>query len=161
MPSVIVVFYSRTGNTQKMAELVAEGVRESGCEMTVRRISEVETVAPEDLLPHEGIIVGSPTYYGGIAWELKRLFDDTVRFHGDFNGKVGGAFASAANIGGGNETTIRQVLDVMLIHGMIVQGTPQGDHYGPVAIGAPDGRASGQCVALGRRVGALVRKLFG
>ena len=45
----------------------------------------------------------------------------------------------------------------MLIHGMIIQGNPQGDHYGAVAIGAPDSRASQQCVRLGQRVAKLVK----
>jgi NAD(P)H dehydrogenase (quinone) len=159
MAKVVVVFYSRTGNTEKMAELVAQGARDAGADTDLRRISEVENVAPEDLLEYDGIVVGSPTYYGGMSWELKRLFDDSVRFHGKFAGKVGGAFASSANIGGGNETTIRQILDAMLIHGMVVEGTAMGDHYGPVSIGAPDARVNEQCVALGKRVAKLAAKL--
>ncbi|MCK4374253.1 MAG: flavodoxin family protein, partial [Candidatus Brocadiae bacterium] len=67
---------------------------------------------------------------------------------------------SAGNIGGGNETAILSILQAMLIHGMVVQGTPKGDHYGPVAIGAPDERASGQSHELGRRVAELAGRLF-
>jgi len=48
----------------------------------------------------------------------------------------------------------------MLIHGMIIQGDPQGDHYGAVAIGAPDGRSTKQCLRLGARAAKLVKKLF-
>jgi len=82
-----------------------------------------------------------------------------VRHHGSLSGKVGGAFSSAANIGGGNETTILSILQAMLIHGMIVPGTADGDHYGPVSIGAPDERASKQCRALGERIAELAEKL--
>lgn len=61
----------------------------------------------------------------------------------------------------GNETTILSILQAMLIHGMILQGTPKGDHYGPVAIGAPDERAELQSRDLGRRVAELAARLSG
>jgi NAD(P)H dehydrogenase (quinone) len=77
------------------------------------------------------------------------------------DGRVGAAFSSSANIGGGNETTILDILNAMLIHGMMVQGDPQGDHYGPVAIGAPDARATRECLRLGSRVAKLVKRISG
>jgi len=75
-------------------------------------------------------VAGSPTDYGHMAAELKKFIDDSMKFHGKLSGKVGGAFASSANVGGGNETTVRSILDAWLIHGMIVEGTAHGDHYG-------------------------------
>jgi NAD(P)H dehydrogenase (quinone) len=48
----------------------------------------------------------------------------------------------------------------MLIHGMVIQGSPDGDHYGPVSIGAPDKRAEKECIKLGRRTALLVKRLF-
>jgi hypothetical protein len=48
----------------------------------------------------------------------------------------------------------------MLIHGMVIQGDPQGDHYGPVAINAPDDRATAQCTRLGKKIADLTKKLF-
>jgi NAD(P)H dehydrogenase (quinone) len=84
-----------------------------------------------------------------------------VALHGRLEGRVGGAFASSANIGGGNETTIMAILQALLIHGMIIPGVPTGDHYGPVAIGAPDRRASTQCTEYGKRIAALAKKLHG
>ena len=84
-----------------------------------------------------------------------------MKFHGRLAGKVGGAFSSSANVGGGNETTIRGILDALLIHGMIVQGVAAGDHYGPVSIGKPDERASNQCRIYGKRVAELAAKLLG
>jgi len=157
MARVLVAYYSSTGNTEKMAQLVAEGVRSAGVDVTLKSVSDVKA---EELLEYEGIIFGSPTYYGSMAWEMKRLLDESVKFHGQLAGKVGGAFSSSANIGGGNETTILDILHAFLIHGMVVEGTAQGDHYGPVAINAPDRRSSPQCEALGKRVGELVKKLF-
>lgn len=156
MAKVLIVYYSRTGNTEKMAQLVGEGVKSEGVEVGVKK---VEDVKPEELLEVQGIVMGSPTYYGSLAAELKSLLDESVKFHGQLEGKVGAAFSSAANIGGGNETTIMDILKAFLIHGMIIQGDSQGDHYGPVAIGAPDSRASSQCKKLGQRVARLVKKL--
>ncbi|MCS7253034.1 MAG: NAD(P)H-dependent oxidoreductase [Armatimonadota bacterium] len=156
---MLVVYYSRTGNTQAMAEAVAEGVRNvPGVKVELKRVEECTI---EDLLRADGIIVGSPTYYGLPASEIKRLFDESVRYHGQLEGKVGGAFSSSANVGGGNETTVLGILQMMLIHGMIVQGAVQGDHYGPVSIGFPDARSRSQCFALGERIAKLVLKLFG
>ena len=98
-----------------------------------------------------------PVYYGSMAAPIKKLFDDSVKFHTKLDGRIGGAFASSANIGGGNETTILDILNAMLIHGMIIQGDPKGDHYGPVSIGAPDERSQKQCLRYGERFARLVK----
>jgi NAD(P)H dehydrogenase (quinone) len=153
---VLILYYSRTGNTKQMAELVAEGARDAGGNATLKPVGEATA---EDLLPYDAIVIGSPTYYGSMAAEIKKLFDESVKFHGQLEGKVGAAFTSSANIGGGNETTIMDILDALLIHGMVVQGNSAGDHYGPVSIGAPDDRARKQCITLGRRVVSLSDKL--
>jgi NAD(P)H dehydrogenase (quinone) len=157
MGKVLVAYYSRTGNTEKMAQAVADGARASGVEVVLKRIGDIKAA---ELLGYDGLIFGSPTYYGTMAWEMKKIIDESVEFHGKLAGKVGGAFSSSANVGGGNETTVLDILRVFLIHGMIVEGTAHGDHYGPVAINAPDARAKPQCEALGKRVGDLVNKLF-
>ena len=117
-------------------------------------------LGPDAFLEPDAVIAGSPTYYGGMAAKLKEFFDSSVAHHGKLAGKIGGAFSSSANIGGGNETTVLDILHVMLIHGMIVQGTAEGDHYGPVSIDSPDDRAKSQCEALGRRVASLAKRLF-
>lgn len=156
MAKAIVIYYSQTGNTKKMAGAVIEGLKKEGLEAVIKDVKDTEA---SELLKYDAIIIGSPTYYGSMAAEIKKLLDDSVAFHGQLNGKVGAAFASSANIGGGNETTILDILNAMLIHGMIIQGDPQGDHYGPVAIGAPDARATKQCQRLGSKVAKLVKKL--
>ncbi|MFC1498571.1 flavodoxin family protein [Verrucomicrobiota bacterium] len=158
MAKVLIVYYSRSGNTEKMAELVAKGVRQSNAETIVK---SAENTNVDDFLEADGVILGSPTYYGTMAAEIKRLLDDSVKFHGKLAGKIGGAFSSAANIGGGNETTIMDMLKALLIHGMIIPGNASGDHYGPVAIGAPDKRAATQCEKMGRIIGDLTVQLHG
>jgi len=158
MAKGLVVYYSRSGNTQQMARTIADAMTEAGLATDCRPVSEVQA---DHLLAAEAIVVGSPTYYGQMAAEIKKMFDDSVGRHGALDGKVGAAFSSAANIGGGNETTVTSIIQAMLIHGMIVQGDPQGDHYGPVAIGKPDQRVIQQCQRRGKRVAELTKKLFG
>ncbi len=156
MPKIGIVYYSKTGNTELMAKAVYEGVKSENVEVELKKVEEVK---PEDLLNWDGIIVGSPTYYGLPAAPIKELFDQSVKYHGDLEGKVGGAFASSANIGGGNETTVLSIIQMMLIHGMIVKGSSNGDHYGPVSIGKPTEKVKSQCKALGARVAKLVKRL--
>jgi len=158
MPDILVIYYSRTGHTKEMARLIADGIeQEGGVSCEVKAVADVKV---DELLDAKGIVIGSPTYYGNAATEIRKLFDDSVKFHGKLDGKVGAAFTSAANIGGGNETTLLSILQSMLVHGMVVEGLPSGDHYGPVAVNAPDERVKKQCNNQGRRVARLVRKLF-
>jgi NAD(P)H dehydrogenase (quinone) len=158
MSRIVVLYYSRTGNTEQMARAVAEGARKAGAEVEV---ATTEGFNVERLREFDGIIVGSPVYYGTMAAEVKKLIDESVRFHGALKGKVGGAFSSSANLAGGNETTIMDILQALLIHGMVIQGTHNGDHYGPVALGAPDARALRGCRQLGARVADLTSALAG
>ncbi|MEM2878958.1 MAG: NAD(P)H-dependent oxidoreductase [Candidatus Hadarchaeales archaeon] len=158
MPKVLIVYHSETGNTKKMAELIAAGTRDEKVEVTLK---EVRAASVEDLLAHDGVIIGSPTYYGAMSSEIKKFLDESVKYHGKLDGKVGGAFTSSGNVGGGNETTIMGIIQALLIHGMIVQGTPHGDHYGPVAVGRPDERCQRLCREYGRRIARLIKKAAG
>lgn len=158
MAKILIVYYSETGNTKKMAELIAEGVKEEKVDVVVK---DVEDTNAKELLGYDGIIIGSPTYYGLPAYQIKKLLDESVAFHGSLEGKIGGAFTSSGNIGGGNETTIMAIIEAMLIHGMIVKGTSKGDHYGPVSIGKPDARVEKQCRDYGKMIASLVKKIKG
>jgi NAD(P)H dehydrogenase (quinone) len=156
MAKGMVVYYSRSGNTKEMAEIIAKAMNDAGLKTECK---SVEKVKADDLPGYDAIVIGSPTYYGQMASPIKKLVDDLVSRHGDLNGKVGGAFSSSANIGGGNETTIMGIIEAMLIAGMVVQGDPQGDHYGPVSIGKPDDRVKKQCARRGQRIAELTQKL--
>jgi len=157
MKKIAVVYYSRSGNTKAMAEIIADGAGK------VRGVSpdvfDIVDFPADKALEYDGIIMGSPTYYGAMSWQVKKFFDDSVKFHGKLSGKIGAAFTSAANIGGGNETTITGITNAMLIHGMIIFGRHRGDHYGVVSIGAPDERVKEQCLDLGERAAGMVEKL--
>jgi len=152
----VVIYYSRGGTTKKMAELIYKEIKERGVKADIYSVDEISA---DKLLEYDGIIVGSPTYYGTLAAEIKNLFDESVAFHGRLDGKVGAAFSSAANIGGGNETTVLSILEAMLIHGMVIQGDPQGDHYGPIAIAKVDARCQDNCKRLADRFVKLFKKL--
>ncbi len=158
MAKGIVIYYSRSGNTKAMAEIIAKSMSDGGLSTECKPVDKVKA---NDLLGYDAIVVGSPTYYGHMAGQLKQLFDETVSIHGKLDGKVGAAFSSAANIGGGNETTIIGILEAMLIAGLVVQGDPKGDHYGPVSIGKPDERVERQCQRRGQRIAELTGKLAG
>lgn len=158
MAKGLVLYYSRSGNTKIMANAIAEAMEKAGLPTKCKSVTEAKV---NDLVDADAIVVGSPTYYGRAAAAVAQLFDESVSKHGKLDGKIGAAFSSSANIGGGNETTICEIINMMLIHGMIVQGDPQGDHYGPVSIGKPDERVLTQCARRGQRVAALTLKLFG
>ncbi len=68
MAKVLVVYYSQTGNTQKMAELIAEGLKKQGVEVKLKKVKDT---SPDDFAAADGIIIGSPTYYGSMAGEIK------------------------------------------------------------------------------------------
>ena len=156
MAKAIVIYDTRTGHTEQMAKEISSGIREAGVECDEAKADGLDV----GILPdYDGIVIGSPTYYGSMTAELKLRLDETVKFHGKLEGKVGGAFASSANIGGGNETTILHILEAMLIHGMIIKGVSKGDHYGPVAINAPDKKAKDACRKYGAEIAELIKKV--
>lgn len=157
MAKVLVCYYSQTGNTEKMAQVIAKKMEELDLAVDLKR---VENLKVDDLPDYDCLILGSPTYYGSMAWPMKKLLDESIKFHGQLAGKIGGAFSSAANVGGGNETTILDILNGLLIHGMIIRGDHRGDHYGPVSIDYPDERALECCTQYAENVAELVKKLY-
>ena len=154
---VLVVYHSTSGHTRAMAEFNARGIR--NVEGTTAHLKSAEETTTIDLERAAGIVVGSPVYYGSMAAPVKQLFDRSVKVHKKLKGKVGAAFASAGTPSGGGETTVLDIIQAMLIHGMIVQGDPGSSPYGPVAVGAPCERVEEECLELGRRVAQLILKL--
>ncbi len=140
-----------------MAEFVRKGVeKEGGVQVELKSVEETDI---EDLLDPEGILMSSPTYYGTMSWQLKKLIDESNKNYGKLEGKVGGAFSSEGG-GGGSQTTIMDIIKAMLIHGMIIQGNPWGNHFGPAAVGSPDEKSEKNCMDLGVRTTKLVKKLL-
>jgi NAD(P)H dehydrogenase (quinone) len=158
---ILVMYYSRTGNTKKLAEEIAKGVREvEGAKCVLKAVSEVKK---EDFVASDGIIAGSPVYFGTMAAELKEVFDKYVGLRRKMEDKIGAAFATSADPSGGKETTIFSIIQAMLIYGMIVVGDPleATGHYGVSCTGAPDQRTAANAAKLGRRVAMLAQRLRG
>jgi len=157
MPTVLVVYDSKTGNTEKAARLVAEGVEEvEGVKCILKKVDDVSM---DDLSNSDGIIIGSPTYYGLMSAKIKKLLDDSVEIHGKLEGKVGAAFTSSGGTASGAETTILSILKALLIHGMIIQGNPHNQHYGLAVVGAPDAKEADLCRKFGARIAKLVSRI--
>lgn len=153
---ILVVYDSQTGNTGKMAGYVAEGIESAGVTSVLK---PVEDASIDELPQVEGVILGSPVYYGLPTGKIKSWIDETVKYHGKLTNLVGGAFCSAGGTHTGSESTILAMLEMLLVHGMIVQGNPHGSHYGVASVGAPDDKDAENCRKLGIRVAELVKKL--
>ncbi len=156
MLKALIGYYSRTGNTKMMAKAIARGVKKQGLEIKLLPLNKIK---PKNLLKYHLIVLGSPTYYGLMAGEMKKFIDETVKYHGKLAGKVGGAFTSSGGIAGGGETTLLSILEAFLIHGMIVMGESGSYHYGPVGIEKPDKKVIVCCELYGHKLAKLTKKL--
>ena len=168
-PYVLVLYYSRHGATQQMAQQVARGVELTGIEARLRTVpavsSECEAVAPavpqdgapyaslNDLKQCAALALGSPTRFGNMAAPLKYFLDGTSNLWmtGELVGKPAGVFTSTASLHGGQETTLLSMMLPLLHHGMLVCGLPYsesalletrggGTPYGPSHHAGSDGK---------------------
>ena len=158
MVRMLVCYYSRSGHTKLMAEAIAKAAEGAGADVDLKHVDQVDFMTWRD---YDCIVMGSPTYYGSMAAECKELLDKSVKLHGKLNGRLGGAFTSSGGRAGGNETTIIDILKAWLIPGMLVSGTTNSDHYGPVAVGRPDDKALASCTEYGERMVEQARLLRG
>ena len=143
MPKILVLYYSSYGHIEAMAEAVAQGAREGGAEVDIKRVPEtvpseiarknhfkldqrapVATVA--DLANYDAIIVGTGTRFGRISGQMASFLDGAggLWLSGALNGKVGAAFTSSATQHGGQETTLFSIITNLLHFGMVIVGLP-------------------------------------
>ena len=156
---VLILYYSKGGNTKKMAESIGEGVQSvPGVQSLLKSTQEV---TKDDFVHSAGLVAGSPCYFGVMAWDLKRVFDDFVGVRKKMENKIGAVFATSGDPSGGKETTMMSIIQCLLIYGMIVVGDPMDatGHYGVACVGAPDEKAKENGRKLGRRVAELCKKL--
>ena len=167
MGNILVLFDSVTGNTRRMAELVAAGA--SSVTGSAVRLRSVDEATNEDILWCNGIAAGSPTNMGVLSWKMKKFWDDKVEnLWGRIDGKVGCAFSSSGGWGGGGELTCQSIHTVLLNFGFLVFGLPDyvGKrltlHYGAVLAGEPrTSEEQESCKRLGRRLAEWVRTMQG
>ena len=137
--TVLVVYHSASGNTEKMAQGVAEGAKAVlDTSVVLKRVGEVAT---DDLLSSDAVIVGSPVYFGNMSGEVKTFFDNWLLKFGVFRdfkmrNKVGGAFATGGSVSNGKELTMLAILEAMLVNQMIVIGG--GGAFGASATTGPE-----------------------
>jgi NAD(P)H dehydrogenase (quinone) len=163
MGKILVLYDSATGNTEKMAYLVAKGAEQ--IEETDVRIRSVGDATPDDVLWCDGIAVGAPTNCGVLSWKMKKFWDDlVVGYWGRIDGKIGCAFSSSGGWAGGNEVTCLSILTVLMNFGFLVFGVTDyvADqftlHYGAAVAGEPrTEREQEACRRLGRRLAQWVR----
>ncbi|HYL75262.1 MAG TPA: NAD(P)H:quinone oxidoreductase [Bryobacteraceae bacterium] len=147
-PKILVVFYSRSGSTEKMANAVADGAKAEGAEVRLRRARDIvgpEVMAlapgwaenaarmnalypaptPDDVEWADGVIFGTPTRFGNVSAELKAFIDSLggLWFQGKINGKVGSAFTSTSTPHGGQESTIISLYNPLAHLGFIIVPT--------------------------------------
>ena len=143
MSKVLVLYYSSYGHIEQMAQAVAEGARETGAQVDVKRVPEtapaevakaahfkLEQDAPiatvQDLADYDAVIIGVPTRFGRMPAQMAAFLDQAggLWASGKLNGKVGSAFGSTATQHGGQETTLFSVITNMLHSGMVIVGLP-------------------------------------
>jgi NAD(P)H dehydrogenase (quinone) len=145
---VLIVYYSMYGHVHRLAEAVAEGVREvAGAEVSLRRVPEtlpqeviekmgaieaqksfahIPVCSVDELASADAIIFGTPTRFGNMCGQMRQFLDATGQlwFKGALIGKVGSVFASTATQHGGQESTILSFHTTLLHHGMVIVGLP-------------------------------------
>lgn len=143
---ILVLYYSRYGATQKMAEYIARGVESiKGITARLRTVPPVNTIisepapqvpssgAPycelEDLIHCAGLALGSPTRFGNMAAPLKHFWDNTssIWLSGGLINKPAGVFTSTSSLHGGQEMTLISMMIPLLHHGMMIMGLPYSE----------------------------------
>ena len=155
---VLVTYHSATGNTEKMAQGVAEGAKAvSGTTVVLKRVGDVTS---NDLVSSDAVIVGSPVYFANMSGEVKTFFDNwSLKFDlfrdRKMRDKVGAAFATGAGISAGKEFTILGIFAAMLNNQMLI--VSGGGGFGASATTGPDSpgideKELAEARALGKRV---------
>jgi NAD(P)H dehydrogenase (quinone) len=158
---VLVTYHSLSGNTERMAEAVVDGVKSvSGAEAILKRVGKVTA---DDLFSADAVVVGSPVYWSNMSGEVKTFFDNWQFKFGVFpdfkmKNKIGAAFATGGQMSSGKEVTMLTILAAMLGNQMIV--VSGGGAFGASA--TTEGNSPGidnnelaEAKALGRRVAEI------
>lgn len=131
---ILILYYSRGGQTQQLADAIARGVAKTGAEPLLRTVNAAQqpasdrdlTVDRDDLAQCDGLIMGSPTRFGHMASALQQFWETTSSdwLKGILVDKPAAVFTSSASLHGGQETTLLSMAVPLLHHGMILCGIP-------------------------------------
>lgn len=146
----LVVYDTKTGNTEKMALAIAEGMKQNGVETKVKRADKATL---NDLQEADAIVLGAPTYFANMTTKMKDFIDKSIKLYPDkLADKAGAAFTACGGVGG--DITVLALLQAMLLHRMVVVG-PESGGFGVVQIGDVDDKCIQDCQAFGNRVAAF------
>jgi NAD(P)H dehydrogenase (quinone) len=201
--NILIAYYSLYGHTLQLAQAVQRGASSvAGVEVVLRRIAEfpenekdienskhaskvrdqqkdIPVCTLEDLRKADGLLLGTPTRYGNMTAQMKRLIDSTAALwlEGTMEGKPVGLFTSTATTHGGQETTLLTMMPPLLHLGMLIVGVPYstpgmlhtegrgGTPYGASTVAGPKGELAPApedlaiAEALGKRVAQITAKL--
>ncbi|PQJ67695.1 NAD(P)H:quinone oxidoreductase [Photobacterium angustum] len=141
MHKILVLYYSRHGNTRQLARHISRGIEQvSGCEAVLRTVAEIGTndlqqsnldpiVNHDDLKQCIGLAMGSPVRFGNMAAPLKHFIDSTSQewLSGTLIDKPACVFTSSSSMHGGQETTLQSMMLPLLHHGMLIVGIPYSE----------------------------------
>jgi NAD(P)H dehydrogenase (quinone) len=162
---ISILYVSSTGNTEKMAESIGEGLRQSGdVDVRLMKINGDEPLDAGFITDSSAVLVGTPAYSATMSWQLKKWFDTDRSVK--LGGKLGGAFATARYVHGGGDMAVQDVLHHLLCKGMAVysSGNAFGHpviHVGPVAIEGKLEESRDLFIEYGKRFGQKALELFG
>ena len=145
LKKVLILYYSGSGNTQRMAKAIAEAMRSSDMNVTVEDVGKFDI----SLLPnYDTLVLGSPTYFSNVAWQVKKGIDESIVHYGGgkLKGKVAGIFTSAGTMRDGKDCL--KMLEVALgfHHGMnVVEGILRTD-------GESDQEVEKRCQEYGKKL---------
>lgn len=133
-PRIVILYYSRGGKTQQLADAIASGVEKTGAEALLRTVptdadaacSRDLAIVEDDLNQCDALIIGSPTRFGHMASGLQRFFEQhsSAWLKGVLVDKPGAVFTSSSSMHGGQETTLLSMAVPLLHHGMLLVGLP-------------------------------------
>jgi NAD(P)H dehydrogenase (quinone) len=145
MSKVLVLYYSSYGHIETLASAIAEGAREAGAQVDIKRVPELvpddvarnmhfklDQAAPiamvDDLAAYDAIIIGAGTRFGRISSQMASFLDQAggLWMRGALHGKIGGAFTSTGTQHGGQETTLFSIITNLLHFGMVIVGLDYG-----------------------------------
>jgi len=157
---IAIVYHSKTGNTKKVAELIAEGAK--NIEHTEVKCMSIDEADNEFLMEAKTVIFGCPTIAGSFSWQMKQWMDMSKI---KFGGKLGAVFATAGYVGGGAEVAELAMIAELLVKGMLVysSGVAEGQpfiHYGPVCIQEGDEGQKERARVFGERIAKKSVELF-
>ncbi|UOO38229.1 flavodoxin family protein [Oscillospiraceae bacterium CM] len=162
---ISILYVSQSGNTEKAAGFIREGIQLAGSvDVKLMNLSNEGALDAEFVKDSAAVIIGTPTYAAGMAWQLKKWLDTDRSVN--LSGKLGAAFSTANFVHGGADVAIADVLHHLLVKGMLVYSSGAGCgkpiiHLGPVAIAGALDNTRDLFVTFGRRVAEKALALFG